>query len=299
MPSVHAIALPERTSAPTAPAPTAPAFVDARWLAKHRAEVRVVDTRPAHDFAAGHVPDSCSLPLDRLRLEDTSRPAVARLAAAAAEALARCGVAPDDHVVLVDDADGSAALGAVLCELAGCARVSVVLGSGARAWRAIGNDLDTGPCEATSLDDVAWLDTAARPETVAAFEDLVDAVVDHTARVVDARSQLEHEGIVGAPCCAARGALPGSMHLEWTAFFDMAGAPRSAGAVRAIAEHVGLDPAEPVIVTCHAGHRAAIAARMLRDAGFRQVRVSIGSWHEWAARGLHDEPSDEHASAPH
>lgn len=265
---------------------TAPILVDARWLAQHRDAVRVLDTRPAQEFDAGHVPGSASLPLDSLLVDDSSRPALARLAMVAREALALRGIHPHDHAVLVDGCDGSAALGATICELAGLRRVSVLQGSGVDEWRAIGGALEDGSMPAAPVDQAAWLDVAMRHSAIAAFEDLVDAVVEGTAVVLDARSQLEHEGIVGAPCCAGRGAIPGSVHLEWTSCFDMFGAPRDHEHVVALLEQVGIGPDDHVIITCHAGHRAAIAARVLRSVGMRNVRVSLGSWHEWAARGL-------------
>lgn len=272
--------------ASASPRITAPPLVGARWLADNVDRVRIIDTRPAAAHEAGHVPGACSLPLDALLVEDTSRPALDRLARAAQAALAVRGIGPDDHALLVDDADGSASLGAVVCELAGMRRVSVVHGSGTDAWCMLGGTLAEHATSAAPADAHAWSAVAPRSTTVAAFEDIVDAVVSGTARIIDARSQLEHEGIVGAPCCPTRGCIPLSVHVEWTAFFDFAGEPHPSERVRQIVEHVGLDAEEPLIVTCHAGHRAAIAARVLRSVGFRDVRVSLGSWHEWSARGL-------------
>jgi 3-mercaptopyruvate sulfurtransferase SseA len=65
--------------------------------------------------------------------------------------------------------------------------------------------------------------------------------------------------------------------------------PIAAERVQELAGQLGLAPDDALVVTCHAGHRAAITARVLRAAGFRRVRVSLGSWHEWALRGLADE----------
>lgn len=288
MPFVHASILSEH-AVPTATATSAPRItalplVDAHWLLDNHARVRVIDTRRVVDHDAAHVPGACSFPLDALLIEDTSRPALARLARAAQIALATRGIGPDDHVVLIDDQDGSAALGAAVCELAGMRAVSAVAG-GMDAWLAVGGQVGSDVHESVAVED-AWDGVQPRTTTVAAFEDLVDAVIESSALIVDARSQLEHEGIVGAPCCVGRGAIPGSVHLEWTAFFDMSGHIRPSEHIREIAAHVGLDPDQPIIVACHAGHRAAIAARVLRAAGFRDVRLSIGSWHEWSARGL-------------
>lgn len=292
MPPVHASALHEHAAPLALPVRhadgriTAPVLVDVRWLAANRGDVVVLDTRSAAAFEAGHVAGAISLPLDALLVDDSSRPALQRLAAAARATLAARGVAPGDHVVLVDDCDGSAALGSAICELAGMRHVSVVHGSGIDAWQVLGGDTCSGAAAFAPVEPEAWADVESRTNGVAAFEDVVDAVVEGAARVVDARSQLEHEGIIGAPCCEHRGAIPGSVHVEWTAFFDMFGAPRPVDRIVELMEHVGLAPDDRIIVSCHAGHRAAIATRVLRAAGFRDVRVSLGSWHEWVARGL-------------
>lgn len=298
MPPVHATALTEHAAAPLDSPTTAdgrivaPVLVDVRWLREHLGAVRVLDTRSAREFAAGHLPGARSLPLDALLVDDSSRPALAQLGRAVQRALAALDVAPGDHVVLVDDGDGSGALGATLCELAGMRRVSSVRGSAVDQWRVLGNDVVTGAPAAPAPTDAEvdpWADLPLRTAGIAAFEDLVDAVVDSTARIVDARSQLEHEGIIGAPCCGGRGAIPGSVHLEWTTCFDMFGLPVDPERVRALLAQVGIAVDEPIIVTCHAGHRAAITARVLRASGFRDVRVSPGSWHEWSLRGLVDD----------
>lgn len=305
MPPVHASALHEHAVPLALPARhadgriTAPVLVDVRWLAANRGDVVVIDTRAATAFDACHVAGAISLPLDALLVDDSSRPALERLAAAARATLAARGVAPGDHVVLVDDCDGSAALGGAICELAGMRHVSVVHGSGIDAWKVLGGETGTGATARTPVAAIEWADVQSRSSAVAAFEDVVDAVVEGTACVVDARSQLEHEGIIGAPCCEHRGAIPGSVHVEWTACFDMFGAPRPVDRIVELMDHVGLAPDDRIIVACHAGHRAAIAARVLRAAGFRDVRVSLGSWHEWVARGLGaDALADDDVTVP-
>ncbi|MCW2921231.1 MAG: hypothetical protein JWL76_1105 [Thermoleophilia bacterium] len=271
---------------------TAPVLVDVRWLAANRDDVIVIDTRASAAFEVAHVAGAVSLPLDALLVDDSSRPALERLAVAARATLAARGITPGDHVVLVDDCDGSAALGGAICELAGMRHVSVVHGSGIDAWKVLAGDVEHGFASVTPAAADAWDRVQSRLTAVAAFEDVVDAVVEGTSCVVDARSQLEHEGIIGAPCCAHRGAIPGSVHVEWTACFDMFGAPRPTDRIVELMEHVGLGPDDHIIVSCHAGHRAAIASRVLRAAGFRDVRVSLGSWHEWVVRGLGADADD-------
>lgn len=274
-------------SAVAAPAATAPAhaptLVDALWLAARLDDVRVIDTRRSGDYLGGHIPGAVSFALDSLLVEDTSQAALERLARAAQSALAARGIGPDDHIVLTDDGDCSAAVGALVCELAGMRSVSV-LAPGIGAWRQRGHPLASVPASPAAVEPGTWDDIQPFLAGLVSFEQLGTAVTQRTALIMDVRSQLEHEGIVGAPCCPRRGAIPESTHLEWTAFFDESGAPHRPDRVRAVAAHVGLTPADTVLLACHAGHRAALAGLVLRAAGFAHARVSLGSWHEWSSR---------------
>lgn len=261
----------------------APVLVTPAWLLECAEDVHVIDARRMTRHEAGHVPGATPLPLHALIVEDTSRDALVRLAGAVRHVLAQRGIGPTDHVVLVDDADGTAAMGALMCELAGMVRVSTLLG-GMRAWRSSHAPIEDGRTLASAISSRCWDDHPAALDHVASFEQLEHAVDHGSAYVLDVRSQLEHEGIVGPPCCAARGCIPGSRHIEWTSLVDLSGAPLEGRAMRALLESLGIDPDGDLIVTCHAGHRAAAAARYLRASGIRQARVALGSWHEWCAR---------------
>jgi 3-mercaptopyruvate sulfurtransferase SseA len=263
--------------------------VDADWLAAHLHDVAVIDTRRTGDYLTGHVPGARSVPLDALLVGQTTRAALERLARAAQIALAARGIRPDDQIVLVDDADGSAALGALICELAGVASVRVLRG-GIHGWTTSGHTAEAFPALPEPVQLTEWHGVAPNLAHLATIEAVEAATLDEHTLLLDTRSQLEHEGIVGTPCCASRGAIPTSTHLEWTAFLDMSGHAHEAGRIRALAGYLDAELDSPIIVTCHAGHRAAVAAHVLRSVGFTDVRVSLGSWHEWAARAAASGP---------
>ena len=255
-------------------------LVSAAWLLENTADVVFVDTRRASDYVDGHVPGAASFQLGSLLVEDTSREALDQLGAAAQDALAARGITAADHVVLVDDGDGSAAVGLFVCELAGVRTVSVVDG-GMRAWVRAGGEVESAPAAHEAVDFEGTVSLAS----AASFEDLVEASAGGV-HLVDARSQLEHEGIVGSPCCPYRGHIPGSLNLEYSHLLAATGDIRGAHSIRAEAQHLGLGQDDPIIVYCHSGHRSAVAALALRSAGFSNVRNSFGSWHEWSHRGL-------------
>jgi rhodanese-related sulfurtransferase len=98
-----------------------------------------------------------------------------------------------------------------------------------------------------------------------------------TAVLVDVRQSTEWEhGHIDGSVPAPRGLLE---------FFADPASPRHAEA---------LDPARPMIVICHSGARAALAAATLQDMGFADVAVLDGGLTAWTAAGL---PLTEHAYA--
>lgn len=92
--------------------------------------------------------------------------------------------------------------------------------------------------------------------------------------VLDVRTAAEFEGRAGYPCDPRQGHLPGALNVEIArlAALDEAGMRRALGAA----------PGAEVIAYCHSGGRSAVAAQLLRAAGY-EARNYVGSWHEWSA----------------
>ena len=271
---------------PTAPRTriTTPLIVDIAWLRANIDDVTIIDVRGEESYDAGHIPGAHAAPARLLAMPSTARPQLAELAVRTRSLLAGAGISPDSKLVVLDDGSGIAALVATYLEHAGARHVSVLLGSGFHDWREHGGDVDVSPACLVDHEVREWPGANTHARVLAAFEDIVDAVTTGGASILDVRAQLEHEGILGTPCCRSRGAIPGSMHLEWSTLFDLTGQPLAAKRVAAKLGELGIERGDAVIVTCHTGTRAAIAARVLRSAGFLRVRVAPGGWHEWALR---------------
>ena len=91
--------------------------------------------------------------------------------------------------------------------------------------------------------------------------------------VLDVRGPAEFAGTVGAPCDPRRGHVPGARNLDVRDLFGLAPAE--------VRELVGAAEGVEVIAYCHTGSRSAVAAEILRLAGYR-ARNYVGSWHEWS-----------------
>jgi thiosulfate/3-mercaptopyruvate sulfurtransferase len=91
--------------------------------------------------------------------------------------------------------------------------------------------------------------------------------------LLDVRTAAEYDGAAGYPCDPRQGHIPGARHLELSELFDRT--PEQ------IQKLVGRPAGTEVVAYCHSGSRSAMAAELLRAAGY-EARNYAGSWHEWS-----------------
>jgi thiosulfate/3-mercaptopyruvate sulfurtransferase len=91
--------------------------------------------------------------------------------------------------------------------------------------------------------------------------------------VLDVRTPAEYAGAAGYPCDPRQGHIAGARNVDLADLVEA-----SSEEVRAL---VGLPEGAEVAVYCHSGSRSAIAAQLLRAAGY-EARNYPGSWHEWS-----------------
>ena len=94
--------------------------------------------------------------------------------------------------------------------------------------------------------------------------------------ILDVRTPGEFDGSVGAPCDPRQGHIPGARNVN---VLELAAAI-SNDEVRAL---IGAPAGTEIFAYCHSGSRSAVAADILRTAGY-EARNFRGSWHEWSRR---------------
>ncbi len=285
------------SSAVTAQSTRREVFVQPSALIENPEDFVLVDTRPSHIFEAGHASGAINMPVDQIRFDRSDRQSLARTMAFIRAQLNARKLMLGDQIVFVDSLDGSAALAVVLADLAGATN-AVMLDGGITNWiRSRGQVATSTPASPDAISDSDSTQTFVAQTTnvdsqdsrntplFAGFEDLVDAANNGTATLIDARSQLEHEGIVGPPCCGSRGHILGSLHLEWTSLISPTGSFHPDDRIARMMDELAVAPSDQIIVYCHTNVRAAFATLVLRNAGFANVRAALGGWHEWSTRG--------------
>jgi thiosulfate/3-mercaptopyruvate sulfurtransferase len=252
-------------------------------LAERRArgeQLRILDARPASQFAAGHLPGAYHLDPFGISLID-SRPAPLKAFEWIMQHLFELrGVTRDEPVVVYEESSGMRAARLLwLLQLFGHADARLLDG-GVGRWRA---ERRPATREAVAEPEAASVLAVERhPEHLATVEDVLAALERRDVAIVDARSRAEYTGeLVRA---ARGGSIPGAVHLEYTANLTPDGRYRSPAELRTMYEALGVTPDREVITYCQGGYRAAQSWIALRTAGYPRVRSYVGSWNEWGNR---------------
>lgn len=241
-------------------------------------EVVIVDARKPAEYAAGHIPGAVNFSTYDVFALDTRPAGLSALARDLAARYAAAGVSGGRPVVVYESDTGMRAARDVwLLQYLGHPQARLLHG-GLAAWRAAGCELSAEAAE----DWTVALRVRERPEMVIGCEEIAGRLGQAGLTLLDVRDVDEHAGRDHTPCCARRGAIPGSVWIEWTRFLE-GGRFRPAAAIRGLLRESGVDPDTELVPYCHRGARAANTYYALLRAGLK-TRNYIGSWHEWSAR---------------
>ena len=256
----------------------------------------VIDTRQAPEFCAGHIEGAAHLDLYGISLNDTRPQALAAFTWMLAYLMEIRGVDYDKTVVFYQENTGfRAARGFWFLEYLGHEDAHVLDG-GIDAWKTAGLPLTRdawpmagGPYEAGVAGHKRILRTsfASRLKPyeegrIATADYILNHLGDSDVAIHDTRSEGEY---FAENVRAARGgAVPGSVHLEWTEAIAADGSLKTASELAELLEPRGLTPDKEMVPLCQGGYRSAHAYLVYRLLGYPRVRNYLGSWKEWGDR---------------
>lgn len=242
------------------------------------ANLCIIDTRPAEEYAKGHIPGATHFDLFGLSLVDTSDSPLKAFMFMIHHVLELRGVSEAKEVIFYEDNSGMrAARGVWFLEYYGHPSVRMLDG-GMQAWKAAGAPVTTD----AAVPKAASFKTAERRDVLATADDVLRALDKTDSVILDTRSAGEH---LGTMVRAARGgAIPHSIHIEWTDNLDADGKFKSNQELTAMYGNAGITPDKEIYSYCQGGYRAAHSYVALRLLGYPKVRNYIGSWKEWGDR---------------
>jgi thiosulfate/3-mercaptopyruvate sulfurtransferase len=238
-----------------------------------RIEAILIDTRPAADYWAGHLPGARHLDPALLALQRTDAVSVARFQALLTWILSALAVRTDKPV-LVYGAAAEVNVSRVAWAL-GYAGVTDIrlLDGGLAALGAVGLTAEAAPYSAQPFKLQPVTSFLATAEQAQAAGNAIGA-----SRLVDAR---EHDEFLGLRSNAQRnGRIPGAVFWDARKEVDARGRFRPANELSEDFAAVAAQR-EPVVAYCGGGGRAARTFVALQLAGFTQAAVYPASWNEW------------------
>lgn len=205
------------------------------------ANLCIVDARPSHLFAAGHIPGAVHLDLYGISLNNTSDEAFSAFMWMFQYLLSSRGIGSEKTVVWYEDNSGMrAARGFWVCEYFGHTDVHVLDG-GLDAWQAAGYEVTT-ECVVPERSELVGDPV---PERFIGADALNGLLGRDDVMPLDTRSDGEY---YGTNVRAARGgAIPGAVHVEYVNNLADDGTFKSADELLAMYEALGVTPEKEIV----------------------------------------------------
>jgi thiosulfate/3-mercaptopyruvate sulfurtransferase len=246
-------------------------------------DVKVVDTRDAEDYAAGHVEGAVSLPRKQTQALDRGVPDVVAPVEKLEGLLGRLGIAATDTVVVYDDMVGEPVARVFwTLELLGHGKVRVLNG-GMRKWA-----IEKRPVS-KEMPAVTPVKYTAKPDwtKIADAAYVLTAVGKPEFQIIDTRSAREWAGDVASRQVKRAGRIPGAVNVDWEANLttvDGVKVVKPADQLAAVYAGVGVTPDKETLVYCRTGMRSSHTYLALKLLGFTKVRNYSNSMIEWGNR---------------
>lgn len=252
-----------------------PAWLDAQSDNPNVVAVFVTDKET---FAAGHIPGSVFVPLNRLNNPNDPVSGQIGTPEQFAATVSGLGIEPSDTVVLYDARYSLLAARAYwVFAYYGHSDVRVLDG-GTQAWQGAGLNLDTG---GVNVDASQYPIPAADPAIRTDLQYVVERLEDEDVQVCDTRSVNEY---IGTDVRADRGGrIPGAINLEWVNAIDtQTGRFKDYETLDTLFARAGFERDKQILTYCQTAVRGAHTWFVLRELlGYEDVRVYDGSWVEW------------------
>ena len=243
------------------------------------------DTRDAETYAKGHIPGAVNIgnPNDELRDVNTEDYLpIAKLE----ELMGKAGIDPQREIVVygVRAATPNYFAHVTIRHFGG--DKAYVYHDGIDGWRAAGQPVSQAPAAPTPVA----LKLVPRPGVTVSTREVLAAVNNPNVQFVDARTTKEFKG---EDIRSLRGGhIPGAVNVPYEQNWQDPDALRkiqrgevkdSAGMSLKTSSDLkklygGLDPNKETIVYCQSGVRASETATVLKDLGFKNVKVYDSSW---------------------
>lgn len=243
----------------------------------------LIDVRHKADWQHQTLPGAYHLNVYDYFIPDSTECGIQRMASAFHHAWQQLQLSDNATPVFFEQQVGMRSpRGAWFAQLCGLPQ-AMILDGGLESWITAGGELLPGSGYSAILSP-EYIDSPAvhiAIRQLAATRDEVLSARENGSMLLDARRASEFHGEFAHKCCQRAGRIPGAALLFWEDVLQD-GKFLDADSLRRCAERVGLSVEQRTIIYCHRGARAATVYAALNLAGFKNLAIYVGSWHEWA-----------------
>jgi thiosulfate/3-mercaptopyruvate sulfurtransferase len=235
-------------------------------------DLLLVDTRSFASYSESHIPGAVNIDLMQFHWIDTSRTGIEQFNRQMRLLLSNIGVSNEKFVVFYDDVSGPSAARGVWLLLYFSHEKVAMLDGGFNSWKSSGLRIETrtNPFVHTKFKG------RLNPKVLADLKRVRLAGKSKRAFIIDARSVAEYDG--SAARAAKVGHIQGAINIDWAN--NLAGdVMKSETILKRI--YARIPKATEVITYCQGGYRAANTFVVLKELGYENVRMYLGSWGEW------------------
>jgi thiosulfate/3-mercaptopyruvate sulfurtransferase len=244
-----------------------------KLIRKKQENLRVVDTRAFHEYSNGHIPYAVNIDLMQYHWNDTSKDGLRTFNVQMRKLLSTIGINPKTLLVFYDNISGPAASRGVWLSLYFSHNKVVLLDGGFNAWKKEGKPIET---KTENLKYVKIKDNINK-NIVADFQNVIMAIKDKKKhQIIDSRSFKEYSGEY---IRAIRGGhIPNAINIDWNENISNDKFKASADLKKIYSR---FSKNLEIITYCQGGYRAANTFIILKQLGFKKVKMYLGSWNEW------------------
>ncbi|GAN68607.1 sulfurtransferase [Acetobacter orleanensis] len=247
-----------------------------------------IDVRDRKDFEAGHLPGAVNMPDIFTYLAETTEEGLKTLQDKFADLFSSYGLDGKKTAIIYEDAlhtrYGGSCRGYWILNYLGYPKVGILDG-GLMAWKQAGGTLTTQ----TTTPEKTVFPISIQSNLMATYQDVLTALTDPAIHLLDNRDKVEWLGESSSPYgvdfAPRKGRIPGAVWIEWYDFMKISDGQASfrfCEEILALAASRGLTPEDDIIIYCFKGARAANTYVALSQAGFKKLRIYMGSWNEWS-----------------
>lgn len=262
---------------------------------KDKEKLKFIDVRMPEVYSKGHIPDAVNVHEVFTYLYESTNDRYGDrkgFTATFEKIFQDAGINGDELVIMYEDnlktMYGASCRGLYLLKLLGHKNVAILNG-GLDAWNMHGLPTSTvTPTTTQGSFRAQWVESMWGDKA-----DVEMAIECKNAVLLDVRNTEEWKGISSLPygfnvpdLATREGRLPGAIHIHWLDFMKTSKNGityfREPAEVREICNAKGLTSESKVICYCLAGVRASNTFIALKEAGFKNVSMYLGSWYEWS-----------------